>query len=223
VVSINVAFPPDQTPVPIACRDNDNLPPHVKGEITWLNHNTRTVQKSITTGYYLPQEITPSHRPEPVEFINNSWYALEISTRDNLCYTRNDQQIFPNNSVGAGYWNVTDPQHPEYQPQSRTISRSSFRFTPGTFDSGDSSEGSSTASAHSAVSIQSIHEPNSPAIETPAVSLDSITASFTPINVEPPTENPDIDMSANVTTVAPVHTPSSNGLKGTAPAVFTGD
>jgi hypothetical protein len=30
-------------------------------------------------------------------------------------------------------------------------------------------------------------------------------------------------MSANVTTVAPTHTPSSNGLKGTAPAVFTGD
>jgi hypothetical protein len=29
-------------------------------------------------------------------------------------------------------------------------------------------------------------------------------------------------MSANVTTVAPVHTPS-NGLKGTAPAVFNGD
>jgi hypothetical protein len=30
-------------------------------------------------------------------------------------------------------------------------------------------------------------------------------------------------MSANVTTVAPTHAPSSNGLKGTAPAVFTGD
>jgi hypothetical protein len=30
-------------------------------------------------------------------------------------------------------------------------------------------------------------------------------------------------MSANITTVAPVHAPSSNGLKGTAPAVFTGD
>jgi hypothetical protein len=30
-------------------------------------------------------------------------------------------------------------------------------------------------------------------------------------------------MSANVTTVASTHTPSSNGLKGTAPAVFTGD
>jgi hypothetical protein len=30
-------------------------------------------------------------------------------------------------------------------------------------------------------------------------------------------------MSANVTTIAPTHAPSSNGLKGTAPAVFTGD
>jgi hypothetical protein len=30
-------------------------------------------------------------------------------------------------------------------------------------------------------------------------------------------------MSANVTTVAPTHAPPSNGLKGTAPAVFNGD
>jgi hypothetical protein len=30
-------------------------------------------------------------------------------------------------------------------------------------------------------------------------------------------------MSANVTTVTPAHTPASNGLKGTAPAVFNGD
>jgi hypothetical protein len=30
-------------------------------------------------------------------------------------------------------------------------------------------------------------------------------------------------MSANITTVAPAHAPSSNRLKGTAPTVFTGD
>jgi hypothetical protein len=78
-------------------------------------------------------------------------------------------------------------------------------------------------SAHSAVSVQSIHKPNSPAIENPIVSIQSITSSFGPINIDTPTEAPDIDMSANITTVAPTHAPSSNGLKGTAPAVFTGD
>jgi hypothetical protein len=223
VASINVAFPPDQTLVPIICQDCDDLPLHVKGEITWLNHNTRTIPKSITTGYYLPQEKTTSCQPEPIEFINNSWYALEISIRDNQCYTRNNLQIFPNNSVGAGYWHETEPQHPDYQPIHRTASHSSFRFTPGAFDSEDSSEGSSTASAHSAVSIQSIHKPNSPAIEAPTVSIDSVTASFTPVNVIPSLEAPDVNMSANTTTIAPTHTPLSNGLKGTAPAVFTGD
>jgi hypothetical protein len=72
-------------------------------------------------------------------------------------------------------------------------------------------------SAHSAVSIQSIHKPNSPAVKNPVVSIQSITSSFGPININAPTETPDIDMSANITTVAPTHTPSSNGLKGTAP------
>jgi hypothetical protein len=89
---------------------------------------------------------------------------------------------------------------------------------PGLFDTSDSSEGSDTISAHSAVSVQS-----SPAVENPVALTHSITSTFGPINVDTTTETPDVDMSANVTTVAPVHAPSSNGLKGTAPAVFTGD
>jgi hypothetical protein len=124
---------------------------------------------------------------------------------------------------GIGFWNVTDPQHPEYQPISRTSSRTSFRYMPGSFDTSDSSEGSDTVSAHSAISVQSVHKPNSPAVEKPVASIYSITSTFGPTNVNAPTENPDIDMSANVTTVAPVHTPSSNRLKGTAPTVFTGN
>jgi hypothetical protein len=68
-----------------------------------------------------------------------------------------------------------------------------------------------------------VHKPNSPAIETPVASIDSITASFTPINIDPPVETSDINMSANVTTVAPTHAPTSNSLKGTVPAVFTSD
>jgi hypothetical protein len=78
-------------------------------------------------------------------------------------------------------------------------------------------------SAHSAVSIQSIHKPNSPAIENPVISIQSITLLFGPINIDTPTKTPDINMSANITTVAPTHAPLSNGLKGTAPTVFTGD
>jgi hypothetical protein len=223
VASLNVSFPADQTPIPIVRRDNDNLPPHVKGEVFRLNHNTRHTRKAITTGYYIPQEKTTSGQPEPVKFINNAWYALLINSRDRQYHTRNNLKVPISNVVRAGYWHETDPQHPDYQPIHRTASHTRFCFIPGANDPNDSSEGSSTKSAHSAVSIQSIHEPGSPAIETPTVSIDSVTASFAPVQINPPTETPDIDMSAAATTVAPTHIPSHNGLKGTAPAVFTGD
>jgi hypothetical protein len=92
---------------------------------------------------------------------------------------------------------------------SRTPSHTSFRFTPGAFDNSDSSEGSDTVSAHSAVSVQSV---NSPATENPTISLDHISVR-TNQHRYTPTETPDVDMSANVTTVAPVHAPPSNRSK----------
>jgi hypothetical protein len=211
VASLQIAFAPNNQATPVTRRTHNNLPTHVKGTVEWNRPNR---------GYYIPQHLTSNNALEPVEFINNRWYKLKYDASAHTFYTQENLVIPVQNIFGIGYWNVTDPQHPEYQPISRAPSRTTFRFTPGAFDNSDSSEGSDTISAHSAVSIQSTH---SPTTENPTASIRSITSVFGPINVDTPTETPDVDMSANVTTVAPVHAPPTNGLKGTAPAVFNGD
>jgi hypothetical protein len=209
VASLQIAFAPNNQATPVTCRTHDDLPAHVKGTVEWNRPNR---------GYYIPQHLTSNNALEPVEFINDRWYELRYDASARTFYTQENLVLPVQNIFGVGFWNVTDPQHPEYQPPSRTPSRTTFRFTPGAFDNNDSFEGSDTISAHSAVSVQSTH---SPATENPTIS--SITSAFGPINVNAPTETPNIDMSANVTTVAPAHAPPSNGLKGTAPAVFNGD
>jgi hypothetical protein len=209
VASLQIAFAPNNQATPVTRRTHDDLPAHVKGTVEWNRPNR---------GYYIPQHLTSNNALEPVEFINNRWYELRYDASARTFYTQENLAIPVQNIYRIGYWNVTDPQHPEYQPISHAPSRTSFRFTPGAFDNSDSSEGSDTVSAHSAVSVQSTHLP---VTENPTIS--SITSAFGPINIDTPIETPDIDMSANVTTVAPTHTPSTNGLKGTAPVVFAGD
>jgi hypothetical protein len=88
------------------------------------------------------------------------------------------------------------------------------------------SSGSSTASAHSAVSIQSIHDPSSPAVPNPTPSISTVTASFGPTappNITPirPPSPVDVTMSVNATTTT--GTTPSNGMKGVAPAIFNSD
>jgi hypothetical protein len=214
VASLQITFAPNNQATPVTRRTHDDLPTHVKGTVEWNRPNH---------GYYIPQHLTSNNSLEPVEFINNRWYELRYDASARTFYTQENLAIPVQNIFGIGFWNVTDPQHPKHQPTSCAPSRTTFRFTPGAFDNSDSSEGSDTVSAHSAVSAQSIHEPSSPPLENPIASIQTITSSFGPINIDAPIETPDIDMSAHATTVAPTHIPSSNGLKGTAPAVFTGD
>jgi hypothetical protein len=146
VASLQVALAPNNQATPITRRTHDDLPAHVKGTVEWNRPNR---------GYYIPQHLTTNNALEPVEFINNSWYELRYDASARTFYTQENLAIPVQNIFGIGYWNVTDPQHPEYQAPSRTPSRTSFRFTPGAFDSSDSSEGSDTVSAHSAHSDQS--------------------------------------------------------------------
>ena len=79
---INLELPENQTPIPVTRRLRDDLPAHVKGDIQWINNNTRSQRHSPQTGYYLASDRSPSHNPEPVELINNEWYGLTYVTRD---------------------------------------------------------------------------------------------------------------------------------------------
>jgi hypothetical protein len=210
---LTVSIPDNDTFVPVPRRTKDDLPAHVKGAAEFHT------QGGLNVGYYIPaQGLAVS--PEPVEFLNNSWYGLVINSRHTEYCTRSGLQISPENIFGLGYWHITDPQHPNYQTPiavdtpSRSASRNMFRAP----QTSDSSSGTSTISAHTAHDIETTHEPNSPAVTQPHPTIASVTALFRP--TDPPID-PDTTMSVNATTTTP--NPPNGGMKGTAPAIFTGD
>jgi hypothetical protein len=212
VASITVLLEPEDHLTPIQRHLVDDLPTHIKSSAKWLT------QLGRAPGYYTTSE---SNKLEPVEFINNEWYHLTyiqhtFGTRTGLILRRG--------TWGLRYWNLTDPQHPDYANPARTASRSGYQYDPSGFTS--DSSGSSTASAHSAVSVQSIHNPNSPAVHTPPLSIDTATTSFSP--TAPPDTTPahppsptNTTMSVNTTTTT--GTAPTNGLKGVAPVIFNGE
>ena len=66
----------------------------------------------------MPKKYSPSGDFEPLEFINNQWFGLfghpETSTTQ-LC-TRASAAIPIVNRLGIGYWDITDPEHPDFTP-----------------------------------------------------------------------------------------------------------
>jgi hypothetical protein len=105
---LTVSIPNNDTFVPVPRRTTDDLPAHVKGAAEFHT------QGGLNAGYYIPaQGLAVS--PEPVEFLNNSWYGLVINARHTEYRTRSGLQISPDNIFGLGYWHVTDPQHPNHQ------------------------------------------------------------------------------------------------------------
>ena len=102
----------EQDPIIAPRRSSDDLPTHVKGIIRWYPD----VQPAPR--YYVPRKYSPSGDFEPVEFINNQWFGLfghpETSTT-HLC-TRASEAIPIINCLGIGYWDITDPQHPDFIP-----------------------------------------------------------------------------------------------------------
>ena len=100
----------EQDPIVAPRRASDDLPVHVKGIIRWYP------DAQPQAGYYLPKKYSPSGEFEPLEFINNQWFGLfrhpETSTT-HLC-TRANAAIPIENCLGIGYWDITDPEHPDY-------------------------------------------------------------------------------------------------------------
>ena len=91
-------------------RTTADLPPHVLGTARWNSNWNR---------YYVPRVFTTTNRPEPVEFLNNRWYLLHVdSTRPGVFFTNTSSLIAITNNLGLGYWDPSDPQHPDYQPTS---------------------------------------------------------------------------------------------------------
>ena len=151
--------------------------------------------------YFITHE---NHSPQLVELINNQWYGLFVL--NSHWATWSSLLISTPDVVGLG----------QYQPPSSTQiiirpqSHSSF-CAP---SAASSSSSSSTASAHTASSIGS-NAPTSPAVQALPPSIHMLIVAS---NLALPSTAP--TMSVNATTTAPTPT---NGLKGIAPAIFTGD
>jgi hypothetical protein len=92
----------------------DDLPAHVKGTAVWLTQPRRA------PGYYATSD---KNKLEPVELLNNEWYHLgyiqqSFGTRTSL--------ILEQGTWGLSYWNLTNPQHPDYVDPACTASCTSF-------------------------------------------------------------------------------------------------
>ena len=97
--------------LPIHRRAHPDLPPHVTGIAVWYNNLPEG------PGYYIPRCVATSKRNEPIEFINNNWFGLFHSPAyPNTWSTCASAAITPQNTLGLGYWDVSDPQHPNFTP-----------------------------------------------------------------------------------------------------------
>ena len=220
----------EQDPIVAPRRSSDDLPVHVKGIVRWYP------DAQLQAGYYVPKKHSPSGDFEPLEFINNQWFGLfghpETSTT-HLC-TRASAAIPVINKLGIGYWDITDPEHPD--------------FTPGTIETIDV-DPPSPSHTPSTVTVYVNPPENTPAPPThysgptprlTIASTSTITFPTTPsMTINPTQPQPTVTMSASATggrsrggggggggggapaaTAAP--TPSNGGMRGIQPAIFDG-
>ena len=99
-------------------RQTDDLPAHVKGTAFFENHRGQGGQRRYNTGYYITTSDGTKHA---VEFIHTNnrddWYSLEKN--DLGRYITTTAKKIPELVADRylGYWDVTDPQHPDYVDQ----------------------------------------------------------------------------------------------------------
>ena len=223
----------EQNPIVAPRRSSDDLPIHVKGIVQWYP------DAEPQAGYYVPKKYSPSGDFEPLEFINNQWFGLfghpETSTTQ-LC-TRASAAIPIVNRLGIGYWDITDPEHPDFIPG-----------TVETIDVDSPEEHSRSHTPSNTVAVYMTPPENTPAPQThysgptPGLTITStstITFPTTPSPTIIPAQNPPIQptMSASATggrsggggggggaapAVAAVPIPSNGGMRGIQPPIFDG-
>ena len=104
MASITVTWQPADRFTPITCQLTDDLPPHIKGNTYWVNHETHP------SGYYYEE---PNQEPVPIEFINDAWYILHFSHTECIYRTHSSYQVDPNNpNVVLGCWHENDLANP---------------------------------------------------------------------------------------------------------------
>ena len=225
----------EQDPIIAPRRSSDDLPVHVKGIIRWYPDAQPQAR------YYVPKKYSPSGDFEPLEFINNQWFGLfrhpETSTT-HLC-TRASAAIPIINRLDIGYWDITDPEHPD--------------FIPGTIETIDVDPPENTSQSHtpSTVTVYITPPENPPAPQThysgltPRLTIASTSTitfptapSPTIIPTQPTPTQSTTTMSASATggrsrgggggggggggAAAAAPTSSNGGMRGIQPTIFNG-
>ena len=86
----------EQDPLPAPRRTSDDLPSHVKGIVRWYP------DAEPIAGYYIPRKYSPSGE-----------YKHKETSTTHLCTCAN-AAIPISNCLGIGYWDITEPQHPNF-------------------------------------------------------------------------------------------------------------
>ena len=190
---ITANFPGNEA-IQVQHREHDNLPLHVKGSAQWkADHN-------LGPGYYIPSTFTSTCVPKPIEFINNTWHGLFYEHR--RLWTKASLAIPQrHNNFGLGFWGISEPEHPDYQPPTQEATTSTLPIEVDTFDPPD------------------LPRHSDPEIDAIAANLDTTAMLQGTHPLDPPTR-----MSVEATVIAaPTPAPTSRGLKGVAPGIFSGD
>ena len=129
----------------------------MKGE-AWFYKGSRGFEDQRGYVVTLRNNTTGYNENTYIEFVYNLhnkqeyWYHLEQNPNDHLWYTHPTQQVPKQNAWGLGWWNLEDPQHPDFvstagpssqsaAPQviTRTLSQPHEEFVTGTLLSGKTS------------------------------------------------------------------------------------
>ena len=183
-------------------RTHADLPSHVLGTARWNSNWNR---------YYVPRVFTTANRPEPVEFLNNRWYLLHVdAAHPGVFFANASSLIAITNNLGLGYWDPSDPQHPDYQPTS------AINADPPSPTQNPVPSSSSTTVHPTPIALPPAVVPTAPIpVPIPTV-LPQATIPVAPTVPIPPT--------AMSTGTAPAAAPApSGGLRGVPPTIFNGD
>ena len=179
-------------------RTTADLPPHVLGTARWNSNWYR---------YYVPKAFTSTKQAEPVEFLNNRWYLLYTDpAQPGTFHTRASALIAVTNDFGLGYWDPSDPLHPDFQPTAAI----------------DADPPSPSHNAPTLPSTSTTHQTSTILPVATGHVNPKPTAPTIPL-VQPAT------MSAGATGTAPTTAPpataptSNGGLRGVPPTIFNGD
>ena len=86
----------------VPLRANDDMPVHVRGDAQWL-------EGEGIWNYYIHDEDGGLWL---VAFFNNNWWLLSIENGE--AKSRVDWRIL-RGRYSLGWWNINDPQHPDYK------------------------------------------------------------------------------------------------------------